>query len=125
MPPRPRPTPPAVIGVPPATIKALLRSARQAKEGKDGINESYGSEVKAAVERKHLHRGVYGKIVQLDRLTPEELADWKDHFDHQWVASGLAERAASAPRLPGTDEPHEQGGVITMEQGRAALQAAE
>jgi hypothetical protein len=44
----------------------------------------------------------------LDRLSPEKLADFMEHFDHYFEASGLEERANSAQRLPMGDGAGEQ-----------------
>lgn len=100
--------------VPPATLKSLLKSARSTKESLNDISSAYGEEVRAAVDKKNLHKKAFGHIRQLDAMTPEKLADYMEHFDYMFEKSGLEERAASAQRLPGVggvqgDETKDEG----------------
>lgn len=91
--------------VPAKVLKSLLKSSRSLKESTDDLTLAYASEVKQAQDKQGLHKGAYATITKLDRMTPEKLADWKEHFDHMWSAAGLEDRVNSAPKLPmGTKE---------------------
>lgn len=94
--------------VPAATVKSLLRSARSLKESTDDLTSAYATEVREAVDKKHLHKKAYNTIRMLDRMTPEKLADFMEHFDHMFEVTGLEERANSAQRLPMGDGPGEE-----------------
>jgi hypothetical protein len=92
-----------------ATLKSLLKSGRTMKENVDELTTAHATEVREAVDKKFLHKKAFGTIKQLDRLSPEKLADFMEHFDHYFEASGLEERANSAQRLPmGAGEQGEQ-----------------
>lgn len=85
--------------VPAKTLTDLLKASRHTKESIVDLTTDYAGKVAKAVDEKHLHKKAYNVIRMLDRMTPEKLADFKEHFDHMYEASGLAEREASAPRL--------------------------
>lgn len=89
----------------PATLKSLLKSGRALKENLDELTSAHSAEVREAVDKKHLHKKAFGVIKMLDRMTAEKLADFMEHFDHYFEASGLEERANSAQRLPMGDGP--------------------
>ena len=84
-------------------LKKLMRSCSSIKKQTDELVGSLREKIAYAVEKQFLHKGVFALIRQLDRKEPETLALWKATFDHYWTASGLHERAESAPSLPGTD----------------------
>lgn len=90
------------------TLKNLMKSARSLKESTDDLTTAYASEVREAVDKKHLHKKAYNTIRMLDRMTPEKLADFMEHFDHMFEVSGLEQRAESAQRLPMGDGPGEK-----------------
>lgn len=80
-------------------LRELLKMNRSAKADIDEISTQLSTAVREAAEKKHLHLGAWRTIKGLDRLEPEKLADWWDHFQHMWEVSGLRERAESAPRM--------------------------
>ena len=61
--------------------------------------------MRSAKLTKHLHTGAFNLIRRLDKMKPGDLADFMEHFDHYFQASGLQERANSAPRLSIIDGP--------------------
>lgn len=80
-------------------LRSLMASARSTKKDVDEIVGGHRSELADAVEKHHLHKGVFAVIKRLDRMEPEKLAEWRDVFDHYWDISGLDDRASSAPAM--------------------------
>jgi hypothetical protein len=93
-----------------ATLKSLLKSSRALKEDLDELTTAHSAEVREAVDKKFLHKKAFNTIKMLDRMTPEKLADYMEHFDHYFEASGLEDRANSAQRLPMGDGAGEKDG---------------
>lgn len=89
---------------PAPVLKKLLKDSRELGNDVEKISEGYGLAVRAAVDKKHLHKKAYNTIRSLDRMTPEKLADFMEHFDYYFEASGLEERAKAAERLPMGDK---------------------
>lgn len=77
----------------------LLRSARSAYKDTRAIAGTFGEQVRQAVEHDHLHRRAFNFIKTLDRLEPEQLAETMEQFLYMYEASGLEQRAKSAPKL--------------------------
>jgi hypothetical protein len=84
-------------------LKSLLNSAQKASEDCSEITGALGEEIKAAIEKHHLHRKAFNAVKGLMSWSPEKLREFKDHFDYYWEASGLEKKADSAPRLPMDD----------------------
>lgn len=113
MPRRPRPTPqqaatttlsvPVPASAPTArNVTGLLTTARTADTNVEAIREGLAA---AAAAVPGLQRKAFGWIRQLDRMAAEDLHDFMGHFLRYYDVTGLAARAASAPRLPTGDEP--------------------
>jgi hypothetical protein len=81
-------------------LKELLASARSAKNDISEIAGGFGSEIKAAVEKNHLHRKAFRAAIAEDRMEPEKLAEYYEQLDYYRDVLGLLERAQNAPKLP-------------------------
>jgi hypothetical protein len=81
-------------------LKELLASARSAKNDISEIAGGLGSEIKAAVEKNHLHRKAFRAAIAEDRMEPEKLAEYYEQLDYYRDVLGLLERAQNAPKLP-------------------------
>jgi hypothetical protein len=114
-------------------LRKLLSTYRSAQGDIDEITESLRTETSNAVEKHHLHRRAFNMIKALDKLSPEKLAEWSEHFEHYMEISGLNERIASAPSLAlgnGADESEldadeaEQQKALKRRNGKGAAAAA-
>ena len=87
-------------------LKKLLASHRAAKRDSAQIAQALGAEIKEAVTNNHLHGGAFKLVAKLDKMEPEELSLFMDHFEHYYVSAGLEKRASSVMRmdLPEGDE---------------------
>ena len=87
-------------------LKKLLASHRAAKRDSAQIAQALGAEIKEAVTNNHLHGGAFKLVAKLDKMEPEELSLFMDHFEHYYVSAGLEKRANSVMRmdLPEGDE---------------------
>lgn len=65
-----------------------------------------------AVLKKHLHKGAFSAIMRLRRMDPEDLAEWKLHFDAYWERLGLEKIATQQGRMSIVAEPEELGGTV-------------
>lgn len=101
-------------------LKALLASSRSAQNDISEIGSTYGTEVKRAVEKNHLHRKAYNVVRMLDRMEPDKLADFMENFEHYCEATGLNARAASAPRMDMGEKDKTENEADEEEQTRAA-----
>lgn len=109
-------------------LTKLLRGIKSLEKQGLEISGSLREKIAYAVEKQHLHKGVFALIRQLDRKEAEQLALWKATFDHYWEASGLQERAESTPGLDLEDEQKEDAGAepsANVRQLRPNGQAAE
>lgn len=117
--------PSEAIGVcPEGKLKSLLTSARSTTKDVASLTGSLREKIAYAVENNHLHTKAFGVVRTLDRMEPEKLADFLDHFEHYMEVSGLNERAKSAQRLqfgPGGEEASDDDG----EDGEAGESEAE
>lgn len=111
-------------------LRGLLRAANDAHKDQREIAGGLGQKIADAVENEHLHKKAFATLRMADRMTPEKLADWWDTLQLYMDLSGLAERAASAPRLrlepdaeDGEEEDKTKGGKVTPL--RPPAQAAE
>jgi hypothetical protein len=80
-------------------LKQLIKDARTAYKDTRAIAEDFGQKIAQAIEHDHLHRKAFAVIKTADRMEPEKLAEFFDALDYYRDASGLNERAASAPRM--------------------------
>jgi hypothetical protein len=83
----------------PTKLRELMRSARTANKDMQEIAGTLGAEVKAAVEKHHLHRKAFSVCKTADRMEPEKLLEFLDSLDYYLDVSGLRKRAESAQRL--------------------------
>jgi hypothetical protein len=90
----------------------LLRVCRTGGKDIASINGTIREEIGNAKRNDHLHTGAFAMIRKLDKLEPQELANFMDYFDHYYDVSGLHARAESAPRMqfgPGEQTGGEEG----------------
>jgi hypothetical protein len=80
-------------------LKQLIKDARTAYKDTRAIAGDFGQKIASAVEHDHLHRKAFSVAKTADRMEPEKLAEFLDALDYYLDASGLRERAASAPRM--------------------------
>lgn len=80
-------------------INTLLKQCRSAGKQTAEINGSLREKIAYAKDKKHLHPKAFSVIRMLDKMEPEDLSAWWDHFQHYFTISGLEERAESAPGL--------------------------
>ena len=81
-------------------MKDLLKGYRSADSDIDQIRLRRDGVVDKIIEKFHVNTKMLGWIKQLDKMTPEKLADNLDDFLHMLDVSGLKDRADSAQRLP-------------------------
>ena len=103
-----------------AKLKKLLAADRSARHDVDSIVATIRERIAQAVEKDNLNKGVYGIIKRLDRLPPETLNIWLEDLDHMLDASGLRERAASAPQLSMAGEDPNETEADEEEQEKAS-----
>jgi hypothetical protein len=99
--PPPPPTRDVTKLTPANTLKSLLRLAARIKEKNDENASELSTAVSSARERNHLHLGAWREIKKLWKLSPEKLAEHLEHFAYYLDASGLSDKAKTAPRIPG------------------------
>ena len=98
-------------------LKKLLASHRAAKRDSAQIAQALGAEIKEAVTNNHLHGGAFKLVAKLDKMEPEELSLFMDHFEHYYVSAGLEKRANSVMRM---DLPEGDGGEAENEETNVA-----
>jgi Ran GTPase-activating protein (RanGAP) involved in mRNA processing and transport len=76
---------------------ALLREVTSTTADMQELSGSLNERIGHAVEHDHLHKKAFSTLRVMDRMTPEKLADYWDTLQFYVDASGLGERAASAP----------------------------
>jgi len=86
--------------VPKKTVNDLLDACREGQASIVEITTELGTHTREA-QKKGLHKKAFSTIKTCDKMTPEKLAEWKEHFDDMWVKSGLEARSKSAPRFEG------------------------
>lgn len=82
--------------------KDLNNLLRQCKGHEKNIAEYVGSlreKIGNAKEKKHLHTGAFAVVRRLDKMEPEKVAEFLDHFNHYLDVSGIQQRADDAPAL--------------------------
>jgi uncharacterized protein (UPF0335 family) len=66
-----------------------------------------------AVLKKHLHKGAFSAIMRLRRMDPEDLAEWKLHFDSYWDRLGLERIANQQSRMSIIETPEDEDDKVT------------
>jgi hypothetical protein len=87
------------ITIPARPARALIDVVKNAAKACKRINESKNGEIRAAGQRHGVSREMVGLMTKLDLKSAEDLADWRDEFDHWWRVLALDKRAESAPRF--------------------------
>jgi hypothetical protein len=80
-------------------LKKLLGAHRAAIRDAAQIASALGSELKDAKKNNHLHLGAFKNIAKLDKMEPEELRNYMDHWEYYYDVSGLKKRAESVMRM--------------------------
>lgn len=94
------PSAPPVLLPTPAKLKSLMKQHRDAKANLTDIASDLSTATRGMVENNHLHVKAFNMCKALDRMSPEKLAEWADHFFPYYDMLGLADRAKTAQRLP-------------------------
>jgi hypothetical protein len=93
-----------------SALASILALDKRTKAQQSELAGELGNKIAHAVETYGTNRKALGMIRQLNRMEPEKLADFLDHFDYMLDVSGLEKRAESVQRLPlaeGKDEAEE------------------
>lgn len=87
-------------------LKALMRVAEAVDKDMKSISGGYGEQIARAIQLDHLHKQAWSRAVweKKQARSPEKYAAYREALDWYREATGLDEIAASAPRLPMTDE---------------------
>lgn len=80
-------------------LMGLLKDAAVLKQDVAELTGTFGNAIKDAAENHHLNKKAFRICAGLYRMEPDKLADTLDAMDFYLDASGLRERAASAPRM--------------------------
>jgi hypothetical protein len=108
-------------------LDRILKLDKRTKGQQAELAGELGSEIAKAVERFGTNRKALGIIRTLNRMEPEKLADFLDHFDYMLDVSGLEKRAEQVQRLPmdgakapkdGADDEAEEGSVPAADEGK-------
>ena len=86
--------------VPEKPLLALLALDKRTKKQQSELAGEIGQKVGEICERYGTNRKALSVIRTLNRMEPEKLADFLDHFDYLLDVSGLEKRAADVQRLP-------------------------
>lgn len=81
-------------------LMELLSTCRNHQADMDTLRDGTKDVLSKAAEIYGLDKKVFSLIRRLDKMSPGDLADWKETFDDYWLKGGLQRRAESAPRLP-------------------------
>lgn len=81
-------------------LNTLLKRCESHRKQTAELTGELAGLIAIAVEKKFLHKKAFATIRVLSRMEPPKLREWLDHFDHYLEATGLQERAESAPGLP-------------------------
>lgn len=85
--------------IPASKLRSLLASMRKTKSDVGELNGELGTEIKNGTNKYHFSRRVLRMLSTFDNLPPEKLAIELEDLEHGLEASGLNERAATAPRM--------------------------
>lgn len=83
-----------------SVLNDILVTDKRVKKNQGELAGELGSKIASAVERFGTNRKALGIIRTLNRMEPEKIADFLDHFDYMLDISGIEERAAAVQRLP-------------------------
>lgn len=78
-------------------LRELMRMAKSVRTDTAEIRGEYGAAVKEAVDNHHLNRKVLRVLVDLERMSPENLKVFLEDLEHGLDISGLQQRADSVP----------------------------
>ncbi len=109
---KPEPTEAAKPGevlkmIPGKALASILALDKRTKTAQSELAGELGAKIANACETYGTNRKALGVIRQLNRMEPEKLADFLDHFDYMLDVSGLEKRAEAVQRLPMGDGPGE------------------
>lgn len=82
--------------VPGETLRSLMTAKRKSKREVDKINGAIGERINKAIDDKHLNGPLFREMMRLDKMEPEELADYEAQRVYYMEQSGLTKRAADA-----------------------------
>lgn len=88
-------------------LRSLMAAARSATKDIASVNGTIRERIGNAKEHDHLHTGVFSLIRKLDRMEPEDLAEYLQTMVVYLDSSGLNDRAAKVVRMefgPGDDD---------------------
>lgn len=86
--------------VPAGPLNSLLALDKRTKKAQSELAGEIGQKVGEICERYGTNRKALAIIRTLNRMEPEKLADFLDHFDYLLGVSGLEKRAEQVQRLP-------------------------
>ncbi len=81
-------------------LRQLIKDKRTAYKDMREIAGGIGAKVRSAVEHDNLDTWAFNICTRLDRMENEKIAAKLDALDYYLDATGMRERAASAPRMP-------------------------
>jgi hypothetical protein len=88
-------------------LKTLLSQCRGHEKNIAEYTGSLREKIAYAKDKQNLHTASFSTVRKLDKMEPEALALWFEHFDHMCDIAGLRKRAESAPSL--LDSADEEG----------------
>ena len=83
-----------------SVLDRLLKIGRSSAKDSAEANGRFGSAVAKAVEDHALHRKAFRVLVMASKMEPEKLADFLDHLEHYFEATGIYDRANTVQGLP-------------------------
>lgn len=93
----------------PKVLASILALDKRTKTAQSELAGELGQKIASACERFGTNRKALGVIRQLNRMEPEKLADFLDHFDYMLDVSGLEKRAGDVQRLPLAEPEKDEG----------------
>lgn len=76
-------------------LTVLLKNSRSTAAEVASLTGTMREKIAYAKEKQNLHTGAFAVIKKLDKMEPEALRLFMDHFDHMFEISGLRARAES------------------------------
>ena len=86
--------------IPAGPLNSILALDKRTKTQQSELAGELGQKISAACERYGTNRKALGMIRTLNRMEPEKVADFLDHFDYLLDVSGIEKRAEAVQRLP-------------------------
>ncbi len=102
--------------MPERKAKSLLSATKSHRKQISELTGSLREKIGYAKANDHLHTKAWAAALSLEKMEPEELAIFFDHFNHYCDVLGITEAAESAPMLPldkGGEGDDDQGGEET------------